>query len=113
MRAFDLVFTDALATDNKYILLIKVCRLASSFLLVPTLRFTQAIILFECGKHDDAISRIDDLIDIVGDQSVYITVRVRQREYLRANKVNKVLSRLKCSSYLEAYRSAKETTNAR
>ena len=89
MRAFDLVFTDALATDNKYLLLIKVCRLASSFLLVPTLRFTQAIILFECGKHDDAISRIDDLIDIVGDQSVYITVRVRQREYLLVNEVNR------------------------
>ena len=89
-------------------------RLSSSLLLVPTLRFTQAIIMFECGKQDDAISRVDDLIHIVGDQSVlYIIVRVRQREYIRVNKVNQVSYRLKCFSYLEAYRSAKETTNAR
>ena len=39
-------------------------------------RFTQAIILFECGKHSDAISRVDDLINVVGDKSLYITVHV-------------------------------------
>ncbi|KAH0833010.1 hypothetical protein J3R83DRAFT_11995 [Lanmaoa asiatica] len=59
MRVFDLVFTEGLPTENKFILLIK------------------AIILFECGKHDDAISRVDDLIDIVDDQSIYITVRAQ------------------------------------
>jgi hypothetical protein len=69
--------------------------------------------MFECGKHDDAISRMDDLVDIVGDQSVYITVRVRQPRDIPVNTVNQVSYRLKCFSYLEGYRSAKETTNAR
>ncbi|KAF8552461.1 hypothetical protein OG21DRAFT_1511487 [Imleria badia] len=59
IRAFDLVFTDGLATENDFLLLIK------------------AIILFECGKHHDAISRVDDLIDIVDDRSLYITVRAQ------------------------------------
>ncbi|KAF8557544.1 hypothetical protein OG21DRAFT_1482211, partial [Imleria badia] len=59
IRAFDLVFTDGLATDNNFLLLIK------------------AVILFECGKHHDAISRVDDLIDIVDDKSLYITVRAQ------------------------------------
>ena len=42
-----------------------------------TFRFVQAIILFECGKHDDAILRVGDLIDISDDPSLYVTVRVR------------------------------------
>lgn len=52
-----------------------------SFVAVRTesYRVTQAIILFECGKHDDAISRVDDLIGIVDDRSLYITARVRKR----------------------------------
>ena len=45
-----------------------------------TCRFVQAVILFECGKHDDAILRIGDLIGIVDDQSLYVTVRVRIRQ---------------------------------
>ncbi|KAF8554958.1 hypothetical protein OG21DRAFT_1573744 [Imleria badia] len=57
---FDLVFTDGLATGhNNFLLLI------------------EAIILFECGKHQDASSRIDYLIDIVNDKSLYITVRAQ------------------------------------
>ncbi|KAH0834960.1 WD40-repeat-containing domain protein [Lanmaoa asiatica] len=59
MRAFDLVFTEGFPTENKFFLLIR------------------AIILFECGKHDDAISRVDDLIDIVDDQSIYLTVQAQ------------------------------------
>ncbi|KAF8545829.1 hypothetical protein OG21DRAFT_1333743 [Imleria badia] len=54
IRAFDLVFTDGLATNNNFLLLIK------------------AVISFECGKHHDAISRVDDLIDIVDDKSLYM-----------------------------------------
>ncbi|KAH0826783.1 hypothetical protein J3R83DRAFT_5198 [Lanmaoa asiatica] len=65
MRVFDLVFTEGLPTENKFLLLIK------------------AIILFECGKHDDAISRVDDLIDMVDDKSIYITVRVGERYHHR------------------------------
>ncbi|KAF8554956.1 hypothetical protein OG21DRAFT_1508243 [Imleria badia] len=60
IRVFDLVFTDGFATDNNnFLLLIK------------------AVILFECGKHHDAISRVDDLIDIADDKSLYITVRAQ------------------------------------
>ncbi|KAF8556856.1 hypothetical protein OG21DRAFT_1482768 [Imleria badia] len=59
MRVFDLVFVDSIPTENKFLLLVK------------------AIILFECGKHHDAISRVDDLIDIVDNQSLYITVRAQ------------------------------------
>ena len=33
--------------------------------------------LFQCGKHDSAISRVDGLIDVVDVKSLYITVRVR------------------------------------
>ena len=35
--------------------------------------------MFECGKHDDAILRVGDLIDISDDPSLYVTVRVRTR----------------------------------
>ncbi|KAF8554954.1 hypothetical protein OG21DRAFT_1439363 [Imleria badia] len=59
IRVFDLVFTDGLATDNNFLLLIK------------------AVILFECGRHHDAISRVDDLLDIVDDKSLYITARAQ------------------------------------
>ncbi|KAF8555425.1 hypothetical protein OG21DRAFT_1602885 [Imleria badia] len=65
IRVFDLAFTDGLATDNNFLLLIK------------------AIILFECGKHHDAVSRVDDLIDIVGDKPLYITVRAQMSLLLR------------------------------
>lgn len=41
--------------------------------------FTQAALLFESGKHDNAISRVGYLIDIVDDQSLYLTVRVSER----------------------------------
>ena len=33
--------------------------------------------MFEYGKHEDAISRVDGLIGVVDDQSLYVTVRVR------------------------------------
>ncbi|KAF8556862.1 hypothetical protein OG21DRAFT_1495255 [Imleria badia] len=59
MRVFDLTFGNGLPSENKLLLLIK------------------AVILFECGKHDDAILRVGDLIDIVDDQSPYITVRAQ------------------------------------
>ncbi|KAF8554959.1 hypothetical protein OG21DRAFT_967167 [Imleria badia] len=56
---FDLVFTDGLVTGhNNFILLIK------------------AIILFECGKHPNAISRLDNLINIVDDKSLYIIAQM-------------------------------------
>ncbi|KAF8552374.1 hypothetical protein OG21DRAFT_1443645, partial [Imleria badia] len=71
IRAFDLVFTDRLATDNSFLLLIK------------------AVILFECGKHHDAISRVDDLIDIVDDKSLYITVRAQMSLLLGGMLANK------------------------
>ncbi|KAF8546332.1 hypothetical protein OG21DRAFT_1502001 [Imleria badia] len=57
MRVFDLAF--GLPGENQLVLLIK------------------AIILFESGKHDDAILRVGDLIDILEDQSPYITVRAQ------------------------------------
>ncbi|KAI9569839.1 hypothetical protein HD554DRAFT_2313201 [Boletus coccyginus] len=59
MRVFDLVFSEGIPSENKYLLLIK------------------AIILFECGKHEDAILRVDDLIKIVKDKSSYIVVRAQ------------------------------------
>ncbi|KAF8554957.1 WD40 repeat-like protein [Imleria badia] len=61
IRVVDLVFTQGLAIhdNNNLLLLIK------------------AIILFECGKHHDAISRVDDLINIVDDKSLYIVVRAQ------------------------------------
>ncbi|KAF8546790.1 WD40 repeat-like protein, partial [Imleria badia] len=71
IRVFDLVFTDGLATDNNFLLLIK------------------AIIVFECGKHHDAISRVDDLIDIVDDKSLYITVRAQMSLLLAGMLLNK------------------------
>ena len=46
---------------------------------VLTSCFVQAIILFECGKHDDAILRVGDLVDISDDPLLYVTVRVRTR----------------------------------
>ena len=67
---FDLVFSDGLATHNDFLLLIKLC---------PCSRRIY-VYLFECGKHDNALSHVDDLIDIANDQSLYITVRVCQYE---------------------------------
>ncbi|KAI9569819.1 WD40-repeat-containing domain protein [Boletus coccyginus] len=58
-RVFDLVFSEGIPSENRLLLLIK------------------AIILFECGKHEDAVLRVDDLIDIVNDKSPYIAVRAR------------------------------------
>ncbi|KAF8557900.1 hypothetical protein OG21DRAFT_1494421 [Imleria badia] len=71
IRAFDLVFTDGLATDNNFLLLIK------------------AVIVFECGKYYDAISRVDDLIDVVDDKSPYIIVRAQMALLLGGMLVNK------------------------
>ncbi|KAF8434726.1 hypothetical protein L210DRAFT_3552125 [Boletus edulis BED1] len=59
IRIFDLVFAHGLPSENKLLLLIK------------------AIILFECGRHDNAILRVSDLISIVDDVSLYITVRAQ------------------------------------
>ena len=50
----------------------------SSLLVLIIICFAQAIILFLCGKRDDAILRVNDLIDIVDDKSLYCTVRVCQ-----------------------------------
>ena len=58
-------------------------------------RFTQAVILFECGQPYDAISRVDDLIDIVDNKSLYITVRVRERyHYLRESLTRKLQAQM-------------------
>ena len=35
--------------------------------------------LFQCGKHDSAISRVDGLIEMVDVKSLYIALRVRIR----------------------------------
>ena len=37
----------------------------------------QAIIVFMAGEHDDAISRVDDLIDTVPFNSIFYVVQVR------------------------------------
>ena len=77
--------------------------LSSSSLSVLTFRFVQAIILFECGKHDDAILRIGDLIGIVDDQSLYVTVRVRTRRDMHLYISLTGVDRLNYTSYSEAY----------
>ncbi|KAI9569842.1 hypothetical protein HD554DRAFT_2327801 [Boletus coccyginus] len=59
LRVFDLVFSESIPNENKHLLLIK------------------AVILFASGKHEDAILRVNDLIDIVDDKSPYITVRAK------------------------------------
>jgi hypothetical protein len=46
---------------------------------MPILHPTQAIVAFECKKHDEAISRADDLINIM-DKLPYIAVRVHPHE---------------------------------
>jgi len=79
MRVFDLVFSEGIPSENKLLLLMKVCACHSHRCLVPIFHFTQAIVSFECGKHEDAILRVGDLIDIVKDKSPYITVRVGTR----------------------------------
>jgi len=76
MRVFDLVFSEGIPSENNLLLLVKVCDCHPRCRLVPIFCFTQAIILFECGKHEDAILRVDDLINIVNDKSPYIAVRV-------------------------------------
>ncbi|KAI9569853.1 hypothetical protein HD554DRAFT_2170850 [Boletus coccyginus] len=58
-RVFDLVFSEGIPSENRLLLLLK------------------AIVLFECGRHEDAVLRVDDLIDIVKDKSPYIAVRAR------------------------------------
>ncbi|KAG8216979.1 hypothetical protein J3R82DRAFT_7285 [Butyriboletus roseoflavus] len=65
MRIFDLVFSDGLSAEKNFLLLVK------------------AIFLFECGNHDNAISRVDDLIDLVDDHSLYLTVRAQMLILLR------------------------------
>jgi len=44
--------------------------------------------LFECGKHKDAILRVDDLIDTVNDKSQYIAVRVGTQWSRNPSKVD-------------------------
>ncbi|KAF8550473.1 hypothetical protein OG21DRAFT_1446572 [Imleria badia] len=55
----DLVFSDGLPAENRFLLLIK------------------AIIMFECRKHEDAISRVDGLIGLVDDHSLYVIIRAQ------------------------------------
>ena len=82
MCIFDLVFTDGLTTtENNLLLLIKACTHHHLRCCIDH-AFTQAIIIFECGKHDAAISRLNFLIDIVEDRSLYVTVQVRGRLHL-------------------------------
>jgi len=79
MRIFDLVFSECIPSENKILLLIKVCAHHPRCCPIPIFRLTQAVLLFECGKQEDAILRVSDLIDIVDNQSPYIVVRVRTR----------------------------------
>ena len=44
--------------------------------------------MFECGKHKDAILRVDDLIDTVNDKSQYIAVRVGTQWSRNPSKVD-------------------------
>ena len=79
MRVFDLVFSERTPSENRILLLIKVCAHHPRCCVIQMFHLTQAIILFECGKHEDAILRVGDLIDIANNQSPYIAVRVRTR----------------------------------
>lgn len=79
MRIFDLVFSECTPSENRILLLIKVCAHHPRCCLISIFCSTQAIILFECRRYEDAILRVDDLIDIVDNQSPYIAVRVRTR----------------------------------
>lgn len=75
--AFDFVFIDGPSDENKFLLLIKVCPYVLISPYAHFFCFVEAAILFECGRHEDAILRVDGLIEVVGDKSPYITVRVR------------------------------------
>jgi len=59
MRIFDLVFANGSLPESNFVLLIK------------------AIVLFQCGRFDEAISRVEDLIDAIDDKTIYITARAR------------------------------------
>ena len=43
----------------------------------PAAHIAQAIIVFMAGEHDDAISRVDDLIDTVPFNSICHVVQAR------------------------------------
>lgn len=79
-RVFDLIFSDGFPTENNFLLLIKVCLSVCSTFVPIRFHFTQAITLFLCGKHDDAVLRVDNLINIADDKSLYLTVRVCARQ---------------------------------
>jgi len=79
MRAFDLVFSEGIPNENRLLFFIKVRACHPRCCLVLIFRFTEAIVLFECVHHEDAILRVGDLIDIVHNKSPHITVRVGTR----------------------------------
>ena len=104
MCVFDLVFSEGIPSENKLLLLIKVCAGDPRCSLVLIFRFAQAIILFECGQRSEAILRVEGLIRIVDDKSPYITVWVGTRWDGNPRNIDKALYRLRCSSYLEVSR---------
>ena len=96
MCIFDLVFTDGLTTtENNLLLLIKACTHHHLRCCIDH-AFTQAIILFVCGNHDAAISRLNFLIDVVDDRSLYVTVQVRERSHPLYTRLTKIKQAQMC-----------------
>ena len=66
-RACDIAFDPFQPSCARFLLLIKV-RVPLGYTSVT--HFAQAIVVFMAGEHDDAISRLDDLIAMTYDNSI-------------------------------------------
>ena len=69
----------ALPFNSRYISSVDqgVCPIHSSLVILRSLYIAQAIIAFMAGEHDDAISRVDDLIDTVPFDSIFYVAQAR------------------------------------
>lgn len=74
---FDLAFRDCDHSENNFVLLIKVCPDHVPHLPQFEFCFIQSILLYVSGKHDDAISRVRDLIPPEGGDTAHCCTQVR------------------------------------
>ena len=71
-RACDIAFDPFQPSCVRFLLLIKV-RIPLSCISVA--HFAQAIVVFMAGEHDDAMSRVDDLIPVAYDTPICYVVQ--------------------------------------
>ena len=76
-ETFDLCFRDCGADEIRFLLLIKVRSAVCLSLLAGRIRLPQAILLFVSGKREHAVTRVNDLMAVSDDSTMYNCLQAR------------------------------------